>query len=68
MLNMPFCIDEIEKAIKSLKNNKASSPFDCILNEYLKNANVAIVPVICSLFNVILNSGVFPDVWSKAYL
>jgi len=65
MLNMPFSTDEIKKAIMSLKNNKTSSPFDFILNEYLKNANDAILPVICGLFNIILNSGVFPDIWSK---
>ena len=35
-LDANITIDEITKCVKSLKNGKACSPFDEILNEYIK--------------------------------
>jgi len=36
------------------------------LNEYLKYCyNEEFLEVVCQLFNVILESGLFPEVWSK---
>jgi len=35
-LNRAFTLEEIDRSIKYLKNNKSSSSFDNILNEYLK--------------------------------
>ena len=68
LLNEPFTVAEVQKAIKSLKNNKASSPFDNILNEYLKFSDKKLDTIICKLFNIILDSGIFPDIWSKGVI
>ena len=69
LLNSNFDVEEIKKAIKILKNNKSPSLFDNILNEYLKYAdNDCFLLIICKLFNVILESGVFPEVWTKGII
>ena len=68
VLNSPFTEAEIEKAIKLLKNNKSSSSFDNILNEYLKNAHPRMMEVFCKLFNIVLDSAIFPDIWSKGII
>lgn len=63
VLNRPFTASEIKKVILSLKNSKASSPYDNILNEYIKCSKDACLQLYCKLFNVILTSGIVPDTW-----
>ena len=48
------------KSIKKLKLERAQG-FDGIGAEFYKNTANVICPVFCSLFNHILNTGVFPD-------
>ncbi len=67
-LNSQFTEQEIDKAIKVLKNNKSPSIFDNIINEYLKNAPANLLAVLRLFFNIILDSGIFPDVWSKGVI
>lgn len=68
-LNEPFTVNEIKKSILNLKNNKTPSLFDNVLNEYLKYCNSEdFMLVICKLFNIILDSGIFPEVWSKGII
>lgn len=67
-VNADITIDEIKKIVKKLKNNKSPSAFDHILNEYLKYANESFLQLLCQLFNIILDSGIFPDVWSKGII
>ena len=67
-LNSQFTEQEIDKAIKALKNNKSPSIFDNIINEYLKNAPDNLLAVLKLFFNIILDSGIFPDVWSKGVI
>ena len=67
-LNRAFTLEEIDRSIKYLKNNKSSSSFDNILNEYLKNVPENMLQVICKLFNIIWDSGIFPDIWSKGII
>ena len=55
-LDMPFTIDEILVAIKTLKTNKAPCP-DQIRNELLKDLGVQIAPLLCQLFNNYLDTG-----------
>ena len=53
---------EIDNAIKNLTVKKASG-WDGIGNDILKNIGVYIVPLLKRLFNVILNSGKYPEKW-----
>ena len=62
VLNEPFLDDEIEKALKRLKNNKAAG-FDCIINEFLKNSPQTMVHMLTRWFNLVLRSGVIPEEW-----
>jgi len=64
-LNQPFTIDEINRAFKSLNNNKAPSPLVNILNEYLKHLPPFMLQITCKLFNIIFDSGIFPEIWGK---
>ena len=66
-LNCNISQVEIETIIKSLPNNKAPG-IDGIYNECLKNSRAVITPLLCVLFNKILETGVFPDLWSDAVI
>ena len=59
--------DEILEAIKKLKRNKAHGE-DCLLNEFFIEFKEYILPYLSDMFNRILNSGHFPDDWSKAVI
>ena len=55
---------ELDKAFKSLKRNKACG-IDGVLNEFLLHCTPVMKQTILKLFNVILRSGFFPDIWAK---
>ena len=38
---------------------------DNVLNEHLKYSKDAMLPIYCKLFNLILNTGIIPEAWSK---
>lgn len=59
--------NEIEKAIYTLKNKK-SSGFDFILNEMIKASTSYLTPCFQKVFNCILSTGVFPNIWAKGYI
>lgn len=61
-LNVHFSLEEILAAAKCLKNNKACGQ-DQILNEFLKNSTDLMMTVYTWLFNVILDSRLFPENW-----
>ena len=61
-LNMEFSFDEIKTNITNLKNNK-SGGLDNIINEFLKHAPTSLVSFICDMFNMILDSGIIPEIW-----
>lgn len=65
-LNKPFTISEVKKSLKKLTNNKATS-CDLVLNEMLKYGAPIVVPAVCKLFNAVLDSGIFPEVWNITY-
>ena len=60
IINAPITREEIEKAIKSLKNNKFSGD-DYILNEYIKHSFESISDVYVKLFNIIFDSDSFQN-------
>ena len=64
-LNEPISADEILKCISNLKNSKASSSTDNILNEYIKSTKDKLLPVNIFLFNSILDTGYMPESWLK---
>jgi hypothetical protein len=52
-----------------LKNNKSSSAFDNILNEYFKYAdNDEFLSLISQFVNIVLDSGIFPEIWSRGII
>ena len=64
IINGPITVDEIEKAIKRLKNNKASSD-DNIINEYMKHSSQKMILLYVKIFNALFNTGRKPEAWLK---
>ena len=62
IINAPITREEIENAMKSLKNNKSSGD-DYILNEYIKHSFESVSDVYVKLFNIIFDSGLIPEQW-----
>jgi len=59
--------NEIMKAIKNLKNNKACGP-DGLCNEVIKYSQHVMMPLLAKLFNNILVSGIYPESWAKGHI
>jgi hypothetical protein len=59
--------NEIEKAIISLKNSKASV-LSMIINEMVKYGQLTLTPLLCKLFNLVFSSGIYPKIWSIGYI
>ena len=57
---------EILDAMKTLKNNK--SKFGPVSHEMLKCNPKAIIKTLCSLFNYILKSKTFPEIWNLSLI
>jgi len=66
-VNKDINLGEIETAIDDLKLNKAAG-IDGIGNEILKKSKVVIAPMLCVLFNKILENEIFPQEWCKAII
>ena len=64
-INGPISLEEIQSAVKCLKNNK-SNGIDMILNEHIKySLNLPHVKELyVSLFNLVFNTGIVPEAWS----
>ena len=58
-LNVQITEGEIIEAINNLKNSKAASQSDSILNEYIKGTKEIFLPIYKYLFNAILDTGFF---------
>lgn len=66
-LNSPITCGEIEKCIRNLKNSK-SPGLDNILNEYIKNTKLLMLPLYVKLFNAVLDSGIIPSSWVEGII
>jgi exonuclease III len=66
-LNKAFTIREVKNHIHRLKNNKASG-IDMIKNELIKLSSNIILPSLTKLFNHILDSGTFLDIWNHTLI
>jgi exonuclease III len=64
-LNFKFTENEVNKAIKHLKNGKASG-IDSIKAEMLKSGSAHMLKVITKLFNIIFTSSCFPEAWRES--
>ena len=65
-LDYPFTIREIKSVIRESKNGKTPSD-DLMLYEMFKTCINVISPAMTKLFNIVLNSESFPDLWNIAY-
>ncbi len=63
----PITAKELMTAVNKLKLNKSSGP-DSIPNEVIKASAPIMLEILLKLFNSILNNGVYPPSWNKAYL
>ena len=62
MFNKPILIDEILESIHILKSCKSQGT-DGIVSEFYKKIHDLKSHMSCVLFNEIVDSGVFPDMW-----
>ena len=66
-LDFKITEQEVNKSIKHLKKNKSPGK-DSILNEMIKAGQSELSPLYVKLFNMILSSGNFPDIWAGSLL
>lgn len=66
-INRDFTADEISAAIKKLKNNKAPGS-DNIINEFIKNSGANMINVYVKLLNLVLHTGIIPEVWTEGLI
>lgn len=62
----PFTIKEIKTCIKKLKLGKSAGP-DLISNEIIKYSSTVTCKSITKLFNLILDTGNYPNEWRKSF-
>lgn len=62
-----FTTEEVEKCIKELKNSKDSGPMAIEVQIFKKNSAI-LAPLICTIFNNLLQFGFFPNSWKKSFL
>ena len=67
VLDQPISVDEISKAIDSLKRGK-SPGIDGLLGDFFKDAKSFILPYLHKVYNNIFDSGVYPEIWSKGLI
>ena len=66
-LNAPFSELELKNALKNLKNNKSNGPDD-LLNEQIKISFSKMKDTFLKLFNIILDTGCFPELWAEGLI
>ena len=66
-LDFPISSEELTEKLKSLKSHKACGP-DSIRSEMLKHSTLAMQNAMLKLFNLVLYSGCFPDIWNQGII
>ena len=66
-LDFPITWEELTTQTKSLQLRKACGP-DSIKNEMLKCSTPEMQGAVLKLFNTVLQSGCFPDIWCKGLI
>jgi exonuclease III len=62
ILDKPICAEELKENVNSLSNKK-SGALDQICNEMFKNGIDTLCVPLLKLFNLVLESGIFPQEW-----
>ena len=63
-LDQDFCLKEIQDQIHNLKINKSPGT-DNLVNELFILCEDILSPILLNLFNQILSTGVFPEIWCR---
>lgn len=66
-LDSPITLKELQDNIKSLNTKKACG-IDGILNEMIKFTDLKFQIAILKLFNIVLSSGIFPNIWNQGLI
>ena len=66
-LDSPITLNELQDKIKTLQPKKACG-VDGILNEMIKYTDNKFQLAILKLFNIILSSGIFPNIWNQGLI
>ena len=66
-LNKEITYEEVSRCIDRLNNGKASG-IDRILNEHIKTTKYTFITIYVKLFNLVLDSGCFPEQWSTGMI
>ena len=67
MLNITFTVEDVIKSIDSLKSGKALGP-NGVINELQVLTKTLVAPILVNLFNKIMCTGVYLEMWSKAII
>ena len=67
MLNCSITDTEIKIVVRNLPNNKAIGT-DCIRNEYLKSTLHLLLPSYVKIFNIMFDTGIFPESWTLSVI
>ena len=63
-LDKQFTLDEIKNTVQSLKRNKSFGS-DLLLNEYFMETFDVLGGHLLDMFNAILDTGIYPEIWTK---
>ena len=66
-LDKEITIGEIIKGIRELKTGRSGGP-DRLINEFFIYGYNELLPYLHKLFNVLLNKGYFPSLWTEGYI
>ena len=66
-LDFPISSEKLKEKLKSLKSHKACGP-DSIRSEMLKHSTPAMQNAMLKLFNLVLCSICFPDIWKQGII
>ena len=66
-LSKPYDFEKIKQGIKRLKTKKAPR-IDCISGEMIKCSNNSLLSETKKLFNLILDSGYYPETWNQGLI
>ena len=66
-LDSPITLNELQDKIQTLQPKKACG-VDGILNEMIKYTDHKFQLAILKLFNIILSSGIFPNIWNQGLI
>jgi hypothetical protein len=66
-LDSPITLNKLQDKIKTLQTKKACG-VDGVLNEIIKYTDNKFQLAILKHFNIILSSGIFPNIWNQGLI